>query len=384
MKLSATNRSILFISAVLAIAGCSRGAKITVTGNAGGDIVVKALDINRYTPLDTLDLGKSGKAVCKVAVEKGQPEFFYLYDGQKKVASLLLERGDKVEVALDSLGGCTVSGSKDCVRLQKIEADFKEASEQMSDLSYDLDRAVTDAEISHAKRDLGQAYVDYYRSAVKYVLENSHSLTVLPVFWQSFNGELPVFGQETDGILMLNVADSLETAYPQSKYVKALRDEAKRRMDYMSLLNGIRNAEAVSFLDVELPDINAKKVKLSEVNAPLVMLHFWTATDPEQCRFNLDVLKRFYDKYHSRGLEIYSVALDLDKTKWARVVKEQGLPWISVCDSQGANSKYIGQYNITKLPTSYFISRGELVDAKVTDEKSLDELLNRLLKQRVE
>lgn len=373
---------ILSVAAIAAalLAGCTRGAKVTVTGNSGSDIVVKALDVNKYTVLDTLELGKSGKSVCKVALEKGQPEFIYLYDGQKKVASLLLERGDKVDVILDTLGGYSVSGSDDCARLQKIDADFKSASERMSDLSYDLDRAVGDDEISQAKHELGQAYVDYYRSAVKYVLENCHSLTVLPVFWQSFNGELPVFGQETDGILMLNVADSLETVYPKSKYVKALRDEAKRRMDYMALLNNIRNAEAVSFLDIELPDINAKKVKLSEVDAPLVMLHFWTATDPEQCRFNIDVLKRFYDKYHSRGLEIYSVALDLDKTGWAKIVKEQNLPWISVCDSQGANSRYIGQYNITKLPTSYFISRGELVDAKVTDEKSLDEWLNRLLK----
>ena len=371
---------ILALIAAVSLAGCSRGAKITVTGNSGSDIVVKALAVNKYTVLDTLNLGKSGKAVCKVALEKGQPEFIYLYAGQKKVASLLLDRGDKVDVVLDTIGGYSVSGSDDCVRLQKIDADFKAVSEQMSDLSYDLDRAVTDAEISHAKRDLGQAYVDYYRSAVKYVLENSHSLTVVPVFWQSFTGELPVFGQETDGILMLNVADSLETVYPKSKYVKALRDEAKRRMDYMSLLNNLRNAEPVSFLDVDLPDINARKVKLSEVNAPLVMLHFWTASDPEQCRFNLDVLKHFYDKYHSRGLEIYSVALDLDKTLWAKVVKEQNLPWINVCDSQGANSKYIGQYNITKLPTSYFISHGELVDAKVTDEKSLDELLGKLLK----
>lgn len=166
---------ILSVAAIAAtlLAGCTRGAKITVTGNSGSDIVVKALDVNKYTVLDTLELGKPGNAVCKVALEKGQPEFVYLYDGQKKVASLLLERGDKVDVVLDTLGGYSVSGSDDCARLQKIDADFKAASEQMSDLSYDLDRAVTDAEISHAKRDLGQAYVDYYRSAVKYVLENS-------------------------------------------------------------------------------------------------------------------------------------------------------------------------------------------------------------------
>ena len=91
---------ILALIAVFSLAGCSRGAKITVTGNSGSDIVVKALDVNKYTVLDTLNLGKSGKAVCKVALEKGQPEFVYLYAGQKKVASLLLERGDKAAVVL--------------------------------------------------------------------------------------------------------------------------------------------------------------------------------------------------------------------------------------------------------------------------------------------
>lgn len=366
--------------AAIVLAGCSRGAKVTVSGESGREIVVKAQNLNRNTVLDTLRLDKAGKAACKVKLEKGQPEFIDLYDGKSRLVSLLLSSGDRVEVVLDTLGGCTVSGSEDCEKMQKIERDFKETSEKMSDLAYDLDRATDDGEIAALKREMGETYVGYYRRCVRYVLENSRSLTVIPVFHQSFAGELPVFGQETDGITMLNVADSLAEAYPKSKYVKALKEEAKERMDYMALLNNLRNAEAVSFLDVELPDINARKVKLSEVDAPLVMLHFWTASDPEQCRFNLDVLKNFYDKFHDRGLEIYAVALDLDKTNWAKTVKEQALPWINVCDSKGANSKYIGQYNIEKLPTSYFISHGELVDAKVTDEKSLDQLFNKLLK----
>lgn len=370
----------LTASAVVALAGCSRGAEVTVMGESGRRIVVRTQSPNKNILPDTLCIGKAGKTSCRLKIEKGKPEFIDVYDGKSRLASLLLSSGDRVEVVLDTLGGCTVSGSEDCVKMQKIERDFRETSEKMSDLAYELDRATDEGEIASLKREMGETYVGYYRKCVRYVLENCRSLTVIPVFHQSFSGELPVFGQETDGITMLNVADSLATVYPESKYVKALREEAKGRMDYMALLNNIRNAEAVSFLDVELPDLNAAKVKLSEVDAPLVMLHFWTASDPEQCRFNLDVLGHFYGKYHSRGLEIYSVALDLDKTNWAKVVKGQNLPWINVCDSRGVNSPYIGQYNITQLPTSYFISRGELVDAKVTDEKSLDQLLNKLLK----
>ncbi len=366
--------------AVVALAGCSRGAKMTVRGESGREIVVRPQTPNKNIAPDTLCIGKAGNAACRLKIEKGQPEFIDVYAGKSRLASLLLSAGDRVELVLDTLGNCTVSGSEDCVKMQEIERDFKEVSGKMSDLAYELDRATDDAEIASLKREMGETYVGYYRNCVRYVLENCRSLTVIPVFHQSFSGELPVFGQETDGITMLNVADSLATVYPDSKYVKALKEEAKKRMDYMALLNNIRNAEAVSFLDVELPDITAAKRKLSEVDAPLVILHFWTASDPEQCRFNLDVLKHFYDKFHSRGLEIYSVALDLDKTNWAKIVREQALPWINVCDSKGTSSKYIGQYNISQLPTSYFISHGELVDAKVTDEKSLDQLLNKLLK----
>ena len=382
MKTIAKTLGLLSLTAFVAVAlaGCSRGAKVTVRGESGRGIVVRTQTPNKNILPDTLCIDKAGRAVCRLKIEKGQPEFIDVYDGKSRLASLLLSSGDCVEVVLDTLGGCTVSGSEDCVKMQEIERDFRETSEKMSDLAYDLDRATDEGEIASLKREMGETYVGYYRKCVRYVLENCRSLTVIPVFHQSFSGELPVFGQETDGITMLNMADSLATVYPESKYVKALKEEAKERMDYMALLNNIRNAEAVSFLDVELPDLNAAKVKLSEVDAPLVMLHFWTASDPEQCRFNLDMLDHFYEKYHGRGLEIYSVALDLDKTNWAKVVKGQNLPWINVCDSRGVNSPYIGQYNISQLPTSYFISRGELVDAKVTDEKSLDQLLSKLLK----
>ena len=369
----------LSLTALAVLAGCSRGAKVTVTCESGREIIVKALDINKYTPVDTICADKSGRAVCRLKVEKGRPEFFYLYDGPVRLASLLLDGGDRVEVSLDTLGGCTVSGSEDCIRLQNIERDFRETSYRMSDLAWELERAGDDSDIASLKREISKTYIGHYRKCVKYVLKNCRSLTVVPVFYQSFSEDLPVFGQETDGITIGNVADSLATVYPESKYVRLLKDEAQRRMNHMALLQSIRNAEPVTLPEVELPDINAEKVKLSGMKAPLVILHFWTASDPQQCRFNLDVLKKYYDKYHSRGLDIYSVALDLDKTNWAKTVSGQNLPWVNVCDSQGANSIYAGQYNISRLPTSFIISRGSLVDAKVTDEKTLGQLIEKLL-----
>lgn len=370
------------VLAAAALVSCSRTAKIelALASSPDTDIVVKALDVNKYTVLDTLHTDAAGKAVCKVGIEDGEPEFYYIYRGGEKIADLLLERGDRVVVSDDSLGVCSVSGSAMSEELYSLNRDFNEVAELMSDIAYDLNRSYDDREVAELKRQMGETYVGFYRKSVKYVLENSKSMTVIPVFYRTFSDGLPVFGQETDGITMTAVADSLATVYPKSKYVKALREEATNRMNYMSLLQTVRNAPTVSYFDVELPDLNADKVKLSEVDAPLTLLHFWTASDPEQCRINLDVLKKYWDRYHDRGFQIYSVAIDLDKTNWAKIVRKQDLPWINVCDSRGANSPCISQYNLSSLPASFFICKGELVNAEISDEKSLGAMIDRLLR----
>ena len=87
-----------------------------------------------------------------------------------------------------------------------------------------------------------------------------------------------------------------------------------------------------------------------------------------------------YEDYHSKGFEIYQAAIDPDKAGWAQVVKQQNLPWISVCDGLGADSPYVVTYNLQALPATYIIADGELVDGQVVDEKSLRKLLDKLLK----
>ena len=128
-----------------------------------------------------------------------------------------------------------------------------------------------------------------------------------------------------------------------------------------------------------MPNVNGEKVKLSSVDSKVVLLHFWTASDAAQKMFNLDVLKPIYETYHSRGLEIYQVAIDVDKASWARSVKDQKLGWINVCDGYGTPSPVIGLYNLGTLPVSFVISDGKILNEKISNEASLRALLNKLL-----
>ena len=66
-------------------------------------------------------------------------------------------------------------------------------------------------EAEQLRRELAQSYIRYYRDRTKYVMENSHSLTVVPILYQMIAPGFPLFGQQTDAILFKNISASLST-----------------------------------------------------------------------------------------------------------------------------------------------------------------------------
>ena len=372
--------SVIFSAGVLS--SCCSNAVIdgSLADAPSSQVVVKLLDVNRFDVLDTVSVDADGRFAYKMHIEKGQPEFVYLFHGDKRIASLLLDRGDKVIVKADTTGVYEVEGSEDCRLLAEVEKEFSDFSSSFLSLASRLEQAVPGSDNARElTREMGRVYTEYYRDRVKYVMEHPYSLTVIPVFYQSVGENLPVFGQDTDAIHFRNICDSLETVYPESKYVKSLRAESERRADFLELRVRLQGAEEVGFPDIELSDVNAVRHRLSDVDAKVIMVHFWSSGDAMQKMFNLDVLRPVYGDFHSKGFEIYQVALDADKAVWARTVKDQGLEWINVCDVLGLNSPAARSYNVGSLPVSFFIADGELVNATVSDEASLRALLRRLL-----
>lgn len=368
------------VAAILTVASCSNVANvdIQIEGLSSTEVVVKQLDLNKNTVLDTLVTDHFGKISFKVELEEGQPDFIYVFKGDEKLVSLLLQSGDNVSVKADASGNYTVTGSPESEKLAQVEKDYAAAVTKMETLAASLDGA-SSQEAEAIRKSVTSEYVSYYRSRVRYVMENSKSLTVIPVFYQVLGGNLSVFGQPTDAIHFMNVSDSLATVYPDSKYVKALRKQAEARKGQMELMARLESADEIGFPDISLPDIKGEKVRLSDLDAKVIMVQFWTATEAAQKMLNIDVLKPLYEEFHKKGFEIYQVALDPDKTLWASVVREQKLPWISVCDGLGAKSPYMLLYNLPGLPATYIISNGELVDGQIVDEKSLRNIIKKLL-----
>lgn len=368
-------------AAAVALAACGQKTVIngTLADAPSSEVIVKLLDVNKFKVLDTVSVNASGKFTYKADIKKGDPEFIYLFHGDRKIASLLLEAGDKVYVTADTLGrNAVVEGSEESVKLAQVEKDYAAMRNTFDSYAKQIEAASTEAMVSDLSKQMGKAYVEYYRDRVRYVMENSTSLTTVPVFYQVLGESLPLFYQNTDAILFLNAADSLETVYPDSRYVKALRAEAERRFGYLELIERLKNAEEIGYHDIELPDINAKNRKLSDLDSKVVLIYFWSASQAQQNLFNVEVLKPLYEDYHAKGFDIYQVSLDVDKSLWASTIKGQNLPWTNVCDSRGNASPYVGLYNIPAIPAAFIIADGALVDGEIVDEASLRKLLDKL------
>lgn len=383
-----TTRTILkaavILMAVASVFSCSRGARITgVVGDDPNDkIVVTLLDAGRYNVLDTVTTDKNGAFKYVVDVKKGQPEFIYLFHGDTRIASLLLQNGEKAIVKTDTLGNYSVTGSPETEKLMEVERDEAEFSNKFASTTAKLnDLDPNSPEAADVRRDLTKQYISYYRSRVQYVMSNPKSLTVIPVLNQVVGDNLPVFGQSTDAIHFRNCCDSLMTVYPDSKYVKALADETKRRQNLLELNSRISNANEQAYVDIELPDVKGQRSKLSDIDAKVVMVYFWSSEVSGQNMFNFEVLKPIYSEFHPKGFEIYAVSLDTDKTLWATTLRNQQIDWVNVCDGLGSASPSVALYNVTSVPMVFFLVDGNLsLETSVTDGPSLRRFLQSNLK----
>lgn len=366
-------RFILAAAAILAAASsCSDKVRVdgVLTGAPDSKVVFTKLAGSSFNVLDTVKTGSDGSFSYKMEVAQGQPEFVYVFHDDTRIASLLLQNGDKVRVTSDLNGNYTVEGSEECAKLKSVEDDF-------AAFMKDFSAAVDAGDSPSASRK----YVEYYRSRVKYVMDNCKSLTSIPVLYQKINEDFPVFSQSTDAVHFRTIHDSLAKVYPDSKYVSALNAEAERRFNILALEQKLNAAGETGFPDVQLPAVDGKKVSISDIDSKIVMVHFWQAADPEQKMFNQDVLLPIYKTFHPKGLEIYSISLDTDKGVWASAVKSQSLPWINVCDGLGAASPVIYTYNVSgELPVAFFIENGDLNPTTVSSEKELRAFLSSKLK----
>lgn len=380
-------KKFLFIPIVLLalLSSCTSSSSIDINMYGGKDstaIVVSKLAVNKLKAVDTLYL-KKGHADISLKVNENSPEFIYLESENGKRVSVLLSKGENVSVELDSNGELlNIQGSPESLLLQEVEAAQQTFRMAFDSLSVALNNAVElgdQAARTRINKELGAMYVAYKQKAIKYIYAHPKSMTTIPVIFHNVTENLPLFSEYSDAILFERVYDSLRTKFSGSPYLVSLMSEIEKRKNLLQVETFLSNAERTDFPEIILPDVNSQQQHLSALQGNVILLSFWDPQNDGMKLYNNDLIP-IYEKYHSKGFQIYQVAITSDKTDWAIYLKGKPLPWISVCDIANDNSYAAAVYNVSELPSLFLIAKdGTIVSKNIFDIKALEKEIAKLV-----
>lgn len=133
--------------------------------------------------------------------------------------------------------------------------------------------------------------------------------------------------------------------------------------------------------DFTLPDMNGKKVSLSEFRGKAIILNFWATWCPP-CRREIPSFNEIY-KNRAQGFEIIGIALDvggLDAIKKGMKKHKLSIDYIVLVGDQEISEKY---GNIDAIPTTFILDQeGNIVNKFIGErpKKVFEDELKKLLR----
>lgn len=187
-------------------------------------------------------------------------------------------------------------------------------------------------------------------------------------------------------LIAATTLDVMKTAWGKEKVkplYEAFSDEIKKSSygktinEYLKLSVNPKIGE--KYVDFESTDLNVKKIRLSDINAKVLLLDFWAA-NCFPCREENKILVKIYNDYKKFGFEIFSVSGDTNREAWVTAMKEDKLIWANVFDGDGTNSKPFLIYGINGIPDNFLINSEGIIVARNLRGDDLKKKLNELLK----
>jgi len=386
MKLKTT---LLLLPFALAFA-CSNASSTSSTdleikgklSNTHGETVyLEQLSAEAIKPVDTAVVDEKGEFIMNAPVT--ETGFYRLRISDKNFATLILDSGQHLTITGDAqdLGNTyQVEGSPDSKLFwdlnQRSAANYrKRDSLQRSFQAFAGSLTVPGKTL--AKKD--SIRIDSMSNALEkpYMALISEHNTYL----QNFIEKNPASFASLAAIQQLPAEEFLPTyiklderlfkKYPNSSYIKSFHASVESQK---KLAIGTPAPE----LTMNTPD--DKPLSLSSLQGKVVLVDFW-ASWCGPCRAENPNVVKAYNKYKSKGFDIYSVSLDKDKDKWIAAIKKDGLSWTNhVCDFKYWQSPVVQLYNFNGIPYNVLLDKKGNIIAKNLRGEDLEKKLAEILK----
>ncbi|MCK4853451.1 MAG: TlpA family protein disulfide reductase, partial [Bacteroidales bacterium] len=235
-------------------------------------------------------------------------------------------------------------------------------------------------------RELAAAYDEIIqgqrRYSIQFILEHMTSMASIYALYQKIDDNNFVLNENRDIQMVKITSQSLDTIYPTSEHVQALkRDAANLETSlYTQRLQQVIASSESTLPEIRLPDPDGDTIALSSLRGNVILLSFWASWDQASVATNVQI-RGIYDRYHAMGLEIYQVSFDNDREAWMKAIQFDELPWINVSELSYPESSVAHIYNLQELPVMFLIDRKGQIVGRDYNRIDLDRNIQRLLNE---
>ena len=374
--------------AAIIITSCG-GKKFHVDGNiteaADSILYFENMSLDGPVTVDSVKLSADGSFSFSDDAPSA-PEFYRLRIADQ-IVNLCVDSTETIHVKAEYPHMSTnyvVEGSEQCATIKDL------ALKQINLQSFIIGIENNPAIGYDAAEDTIMKEIERYKDFIKrnYIYKQPMKASSYFALFQTIGNRLIFNPRESkeDIKAFAAVATSWDVYYPNSLRGENLHNIALEGMKNVRIIEnkiaqsrrGIdpSKVNTANIIEIALRDNRGNMRRLTDMKGSVVLLdfHVFGAEDSTQ---RIMQLRDIYNKYHSRGLEIFQVSLDPDEHFWK--TQTAALPWICVHDDDAMNSNLLVQYNVQRLPTFFLVDRNNVLFKRDSQIKDLDKTIQSLL-----
>ncbi|GHV62542.1 hypothetical protein FACS1894195_4570 [Bacteroidia bacterium] len=341
--------------------------------------------MDRNIITDSTKIDKKGRFTFKVKVS--EPIFYAIIVGAERIPLLLETNQEEVQItgAIENLStNYTVSGSEGSFLIKELDTRRRQYVRRMDSLKSVHNALLPDKQDDKEREALALEWNNVYDTLIEYTKTFILKYAIQPVsyyaLYQKIDKDNFLLDPITENYAYRTVASGMNAMYPESQYAKAVLAHFKRLsadIRALKMKEMINNSEN-QLPEIRLPNVKGDSIRLSSLKGKFIVLDF-TVLSAKDGESHIKDLQKMYDKFHSKGIEVYQVCLDQNRLLWEELVHRYKIKWHCVWDSDGAHSRAAQQWNIQSLPANYIISPKYDIAGKDLAGQRLTDRLNDLL-----
>ncbi|MES2396214.1 MAG: TlpA disulfide reductase family protein [Bacteroidota bacterium] len=323
--------------------------------------------------IDTAILDEKGEFTMNPDIK--EPGFYRLKTSEKNFATLILDANQKVTLTGDvsDLGTTyNTEGSPDSKLFLETNKEstknYKKRDSLQNVFQAFAGNGTTDpVRVDSLSKILEKEYNTLLAQHNKYlqniIEKNPTSLASLAAIQQLPAEDFLETYIKTDEILFAK--------YPNSPYVKSFHDDVASKK---------KLAIGTVAPEITMNTPEGKPLSLSSQKGKVVLVDFW-ASWCGPCRAENPNVVKAYNKYKSKGFDVFNVSLDADPTKWKQAIEKDNLTWSNhICDFKAWQSPVVALYGFKGIPYNVLLDKEGKIIAKNLRGEDLEKKLAEIFK----